>query len=97
MKKVLLSLFFSVFFIGCGGVTPVVTKTEFVEFPLPIKYEVNDLKVKVYKENIRGKTYILMSNEFFIEIYKRYQLYKTNYNNLYNSIVEYNTINKGNK
>ena len=93
MKKVLLLLIFSLFIIGCGSKTPtVITKTEYLEFPLPLKYSVNDIQVKMYKEKIKGQIFILVKDKDFYEIYKRYNSYKLHYESLYKSIVEFNNL-----
>lgn len=93
MKKVLLLLIFSLFIIGCGSKAPtVITKTEYLEFPLPLKYSVNDIQVKMYKEKIKGQIFILVKDKDFYEIYKRYNSYKLHYESLYKSIVEFNSL-----
>lgn len=94
MKTIASLLIFSFLIIGCSfkqdpGIT---VRTEFVKFPLPTKYDPATLPIKLHKQKIDGVDYILFQQDDFIDVYNRYEAYKNNYNNLYNSILNFNNL-----
>ncbi|CBZ42214.1 hypothetical protein [Campylobacter phage CP81] len=94
MKHSILLLIFSAFmFVGCSTATKTITITEkeYLKYPLDEKYIPHKIGVKIMKQEINGKEYLLISPNDFILIHNQYKHLEFNYNNLYNSIEKFNS------
>ncbi|AVR55695.1 hypothetical protein [Campylobacter phage CP39] len=91
-RNILLLIFSSFLFIGCSTATKTVTitKKEYLKYPLDEKYIPHKLDVKVMKQKLNGKDYLLILPNDFITIYNQYKHLELNYNNLYDSVEKFN-------